>query len=306
MIGILIAVCLGVLNPLDDRAFANHGCFSVEFATKNTHPPFVPPAGSEFASNIFQQGLRVLSESALVQSVVAGGGAVGLSESQQERLLPLFRDTYKAISDDSQMKSLPSALPYCLSAEQPAFGHYFLYVPEQVSEPTKTIVFLHGFGGNFLFYLKVLKSEFPDHVLVLPSWGASLANGNSKYIREVFDDIQQRYSITIRKAHLMSISGGGAISFQVYSSNSVWFTDLVVLASMPASQAIPRLRSDLNILMVNGTLDNRFPIEVVRKQFERVKQKVAGTSFAELPADHFFFLSDVSGWRTAVREHLRY
>ncbi len=306
MIWVLFTVSLSVLNPLDDATSTVHGCYSVEFETPNTHPPFVPPAGSEFARDIFQRGLRVLPESVLVQTVVVGGEAVGLSKGQQERLLPLFRDTYAAIADDGQMASLASALPYCLSADQPKRGHYFLYVPENVSERTKTVVFLHGFGGNFLFYLKVLKSEFPDHILVLPSWGESWANGNSKYIREVFVDIQQRYSITIRKSHLMSISGGGAISFQIYSTNSVWFTDLVVLASMPDGQTIPQLRNDLTILMINGALDDRFPIEIVRDRVGLVKQQVGKTSFVELPADHFFFLSSIPAWRTAVRKHLQY
>lgn len=74
MIWVLFTVSLSILNPLDDGTSSVHGCYSVEFETSNTHPPFVPPAGAEFAGDIFQRGVHALPESVLVQTVVAGGG----------------------------------------------------------------------------------------------------------------------------------------------------------------------------------------------------------------------------------------
>jgi surfactin synthase thioesterase subunit len=104
----------------------------------------------------------------------------------------------------------------------------------------------------------------------------------------------------------MSISGGGAISFQIYNTNAVWFTDLIILASTPANETIPQLRKDLTILMINGTQDNRFPIEIVRERAELVKHQVAKLTLVELPGDHFFFLSKTQEWRTAIRKHANY
>jgi len=298
---LLLTIALAQGLAETDSATEFHGCHSVPFPTRNVHRGYMPLGGSQLAKDVFERSLRALPESVLVQSVVAGGEGVGLSADQQNQLLPMFSEKYAEIAADTQMSKLSSALPYCLSTTVPTDGHYFLYVPRELTQQTAAIVFLHGFGGNFQFYLKVLKDEFPDHIIVLPSWGSTWATGNAKYIREVYDDINRRFSIAIPRARLMSISGGGPISFEIYDRNAMWFTDLVVLASMPRPSTIPNLRTDLSVLMINGTKDKRFPIKSVRQVATQLKGRVPSARFIEVPADHFFFLSQIDKWSSVVR-----
>jgi hypothetical protein len=164
-----------------DPPVVRSGCHSVRFATANTHRGFRARIGSSVVQEIFRRGLNSLPEPIIVQAAIGGGAELGLSSEQIERLLPLFAKTYESIGRDGQMSMLRSVLPYCLPSTPANHGHYYLYVPQVVSEKTESIVFLHGFGGNFLLYLKVLKDQFPDHIIILPSWGGTWANGNSRY-----------------------------------------------------------------------------------------------------------------------------
>ncbi len=300
---ILLAAILGL--PVDEVT-PHHGCHSVRFQTNNVHGMFDVAGDVAIVREVIQTSLKVLPEPALVQAVISTGPSVGLSSEQQDQLKLLFADAYRQIVEDEQMSTISSALPYCLSVESVEGGHYFLYIPKRVSKDTDVLVFLHGFGGNFLFYLKVLKDQFPDHIIVLPSWGATWANGNARYIREVYIDVEQRFGIKIGKAHLMSISGGGAISFDIYQQNKVWFKDLTVLASAVAEASVGHLDGDLSILTINGISDDRFPIAFVRERNAELRRAAPMTVSSELPGDHFFFLSDIPGWRNCVRETFGY
>lgn len=289
-----------------DPPVVRSGCHSVRFETANTHRGFRLRSGSPVIQELFRSGISSVPEPILVQAAVGGAGDLGLSSEQIKRLPTLFAKTYAGVVQDAQMSKLRSVLPYCLASASPKHGHYFFYVPDNVNQDTESIVFLHGFGGNFLFYLKLLKDQFPDHIIILPSWGGTWANGNSKYIREVYEDISERFAITIGRSHLMSISGGGAISFEIYSADVAWFSDLVVFSSMPRGLAIPQLKEELKVLMINGSQDVRFPIDAVRGSAAALKRTVPEASLVELPADHVLFLSHVSQWRAAVRRSAGY
>lgn len=297
---IIFAVSVFLLTSVtaDD---AKRPCHSVHFPTTNHHRPFTFGSEQELFGDLLEQSLQSVPEPLLVQAVLGAGPQVGLTADQQQSLAQKFTKTYSDISRDVQMSHLPTALPYCLSSRPVKDGHYFLYVPPKRTAKTETILFLHGFGGNFLFYLKILKDEFPDHMIVIPSWGATWANGNSRYIREVYHDIRQRFRIAISTAHLMSISGGGAISFEIYNSNHWWFSDLTVFASMPRNHAIRSFREDLKILMINGSKDSRFPISNVQRSFATLKNRVPGANLETIDSDHFFFISQIPEWRNIIR-----
>lgn len=298
------AIILVLVLLFSDAATADDRtpqCHSVNFPTKNTHGPFNPSGSRGVIGDLLEHGLQSIPEPLLVQAVLGAGAQVGLTSDQQHELKELFETTYSEINRDDQMAHMASALPYCLSSRPVTNGHYFLYIPADLAPTSETIVFLHGFGGNFQFYLKILKDEFPDHLIVVPSWGATWNNGNSRYIREVYDDIRQRFQIAISRAHLISISGGGAISFEIYSRNQQWFSDLTVFASTPRRSSIPLLRPDLSILMINGSQDSRFPISNVQRAFTLLRNRVPGSTLEIVDSDHFFFLSHIRDWRKIMK-----
>lgn len=280
-------------------------CHSVWFPTSNVHPPFRLPQSNP-TTNIWQQKiLATVPEESLVQMVLGQGSRIGIAAQQQDRLTTLFAEAYEQVKADDSLRQIESVLPHCLSPRSVTKGHYFLYLPARVGQETEVITFLHGFGGNFLFYLKVLKDLFPDHIIVLPSWGATWGNGNGRFLREVYDNIFDRFSLRIQQSHLIAISGAGANSFHLYHANHQWFRELIVLASMPQQASIPRLRPELNVLMINGRLDSRFPISTVRDRFADLKRRLPQAKLVELEADHFFFLSQRDLWHESVLKNTK-
>ena len=96
--------------------------------------------------------------------------------SIKPRALPLASATLFAtwfgagcIDADPLFSNAPSQLAYCFSPKKPNEGRANLYLPTKVDENTPTILFLHGFGGSFLFYQHFLVSTFPEFMIICPA-----------------------------------------------------------------------------------------------------------------------------------------
>src|SRR6185436_6433100 len=127
---------------------------SIEFKTTSSPPALaVPPEAKPFEGMV-RVGLQTLSESALVTGALTlQASALGLTEEQATNLNAILSPAYASMAADPSFAKLPSALPYCYATEKETNGHYFLYRPEKIGPEPLIIVFLHGYGGNFQFYL---------------------------------------------------------------------------------------------------------------------------------------------------------
>jgi predicted esterase len=254
---------------------------------------------------IFRAGLQALSESQLVVIALTIGNAnLGVSDDQNSKLVPLMANTYLKIDADPLFVKAPSALPYCFATTRNTMGHYFLYRPKTLPKDPKTIVFLHGYGGNFRFYTWVLKEEFPDAFILVPSWSASWHDGSPAYLKAMLADAERRTGVSLRTPWLMAISAGGPRGFTIYNQDPGAFAGYVCLASAPETTAARSLRNDLRILMVNGTLDQSFPIAYVRQQAALVRSRVPSLVTKEIPSDHFFLLAEQEQTFKTVKEFM--
>jgi pimeloyl-ACP methyl ester carboxylesterase len=223
--------------------------------------------------------------------VVLGGSRLGLSTESGIRLLAGLDEVYREIGADALFRDVPSALPYCLANARPAKGHYFAYYPPKLADDTRTIVFLHGYGGNFLFYTYLLKEAFPDAVILLPSWSGSWYDGTFEYLEDMLQDVKQRRSFSVRKPCLVAISGGGPAGFRFYNQHPDRFSCLVSIASAPSGILAPKLDNELKILMINGKKDTGFRIAPVKRIAEQLADRMPGFRFHVIDGDHFFLLS---------------
>lgn len=271
---------------------AGAGVQSIRFETSVTAPVYVVPKSLKENEPLFRAGLENLPEMLLVVGALAvGSGDLGLSPKQDTSLTPLVMDAYTKIGADAAFRNTPSALPYCFSTRKHSTGHYFLYQPETIPEKPVAIVFLHGYGGNFQFYIWVLKEEFPEAIILAPSWGASWARGSPAYLKAMLADAKRRTGAGLGKPWLMAISAGGRGGFSIYNQLPETFSGYVCLASLPGTSVARRLRRDLKILMLNGTADAMVPIALARKQAELARQAVPALSIEEIEGNHFFILS---------------
>jgi len=278
---------------------------SCSFATRSLPSAF--RAGKEFAEGyrLFQAGATYLPEGITVKSVILlYHGRVGLTGDASRRLYAELDQVYDKISVDPLLKNVPSALPYCLADKRPSEGHYFAYYPKKIAKDTRAIVFLHGFGGNFLFYTYLLKEEFPDAVILLPSWGPSWHDGTKQYLDDMVQDMQRKKSLSIRAPCLMAISAGGPAGFRLYHEQPERFACYVSIASAPPPLIVPRLQSGLKILMVNGRQDSGFRIAGVQSIAAQLAERLPRFHFHVIDGDHFFLLSKRAETFRAIKAFL--
>ena len=138
----------------------------------------------------FRLALETLPESAIVALALSQPALLGLPPDQAKGLLPLVSRRYEAIAVDTVYARVPSALPYCFAAIQPTKGRATVYLPDRLTLATKLLVFLHGYGGSFLWYQHYLSERFPDRVILCPAYGISGGAMPAGYVREAIQAAQ--------------------------------------------------------------------------------------------------------------------
>ncbi len=265
----------------------------------------IPPVYKNYES-LFRRGLASLPEGTLLTSALTmGWHELGLDQQQSLTLAPLVSDVYKKIYADPAFSKLPSALSYGFSTVQPEYGHYFMCRPETLPDDPLVIVFLHGFGGNFQFYLWSLHEAFPDAILLTPSWGMSWQNGSLQYLQDMLTDVQRRLKMDVEVPWLMGISAGGRGGFRIYNEAPDAFQGFVCIANAPESKVVGNLRPNLQVLMLNGSEDEMVPVNIARQYAQVVKSKVSNFQYSEIPGSHFFMLSDPEKCFDVIRKFMQ-
>lgn len=285
--GKVLVLSLGVISPI------NATVESVFFSTKEVLPVFEPPPSMSREYALFQASLPYLAEGIVVLTVISfGNQATDLSAEKQQSLLTEFKDVYRAISLDEAMRGIPHTLAYSYTSVTPTRGHYYACIPDEINEETRSIVFLHGFGGNFLYYTWLLKSEYPDAIILLPTYTYSWFDGSLSYVEEVITNFEGRHNLQLKHPWLFALSAGGPAGFRIYNEAPEKFTGLVCLASGPLGLTAKDFHPDLNIYMLNGNRDDRIDIEDIRELVGEFQDQLPSLRYQELPSDHFFMLTE--------------
>jgi len=278
---------------------------SVIFSTTDPPPATRLPQELKPYERPFRLGLKTMPEGTLLASALTvGGQALGLTPDQREHLAALITSTYSRVYGDGEMAALPSALPHCFSTTRPTTGHYFLHRPAKMPEDPACIVFLHGYGGNFLFYTWLLKQEFPDAVLLIPSWSMSWDGGSATFLTDMLRDAEKRSGINLDDTWLMGISAGGRGGFPIYNQLSHRFRGFVCLANAPRTADARALKPDLRILMLNAKEDGMVPVAIARRQAKLVRKRVRDFTYLEGPGTHFFLLTNRKNTFDAIRKFM--
>jgi pimeloyl-ACP methyl ester carboxylesterase len=157
------------------------------------------------------------------------------------------------------------------------------------------IVFLHGYGGSFLWYLHYLAEVFPDEIIVAPAYGLSAGFIPAEYVAESMRAAERRLGHALAKPRLIGLSAGGFGACRVYAARPDGFGGLMVMAAYPTSDAVVRFQNR------KGAPSLRFVAgveEVFVKDgtWDTCRRQLAAhgvaAEWATLPsADHFFMLT---------------
>lgn len=256
---------------------------------------------------MIELALRNSNERALLTTLVRSlPASLRLTPSQAKALEAGFAQAYEEWDRDSIFKGVGSALSDAVSHESKRDGLYFLYVPSKVSAKSRFIVFLHGAGGNFQFYMVALRRAFPDDVIVAPSYGMAWTREGKSFLDDVMIDARKRVGdVLLGKPILVAISAGGPAAFGMYVDAPEAFTGMVGLVTCPDPSDVALAPASIRATFVNAVDDDRFLIEPVRTIVMAREVELPGVRLVTLlDADHFVLLTQLDRIATTLREEV--
>lgn len=240
-----------------------------------------------------------------------------LTADQVKRVGPPTLKIYHELEADPDFHKLGSVMGWAYDDvfRKPFdVGHYYLYVPKNISttKPAPVIIFLHGSVGNFKAYLWVWSrlAEKQGAVIVAPSFGF----GNWRLpesldvVTKAIDHVSKIVEIDRKHIYLAGISNGGLGTSQAGFSKPDLFRGLIFISPVldeimkePSAIAAWKGRP---MLFIAGEADERIPIRYITDHI--VDLKSAGVNVEEhiYPGqDHFLFfnvreqaIADIEKW----------
>lgn len=274
------------------------------FETKVTIPK---PRGIQ--QTTFTAASRFVSESSIVPNSAWISLLLEKNAKAGTKLVTVMKKAYSAMLAESDFTKLLSRKTFAtaLGAQlRPGTGH--CYVRHSAGSPT--VLFLHGFGGNFLFYAWALKKLIPNSTLINPScgmdWLLRPAADNLEYIDDLLKHFHHRIGLDLSEVWLAGISDGGVASFEIASLRPGLFRGLISFASSPIpmhpNSMLPR---GYKVLMLNGAEDDRFPIKACAEQAATLAKAGIDLKFVIISeGDHFFILSHPEKMKTAIESFM--
>lgn len=274
--------------------FDVQGAELVQVTWPTTHasePPQVPPAATQYLP-AFRMAIQVLPEASIVALALSQPALLDLTAEQAGRLQPLTAARYRLMAQSALYAQAASALPYCFAAQKPVSGLASLYVPDGAGPTTPSIVFVHGYGGSFLWYQHYLSEIFPGHILICPAFGVTGAFISPEYVTESIAAASKHLGFTVAKPYLIGLSAGGYGACEVYVAIPNAFSRFICLAANPPENTVHRFPHEARPCFLSGGTE---PF-VTSGEFQRltsvIRRDCPGMEVATVSgADHFFLLT---------------
>jgi len=264
----------------------------VTWKTAHAAPPpqFTPPASDYLPA--FRLGLAALPEAALVALALSQPALLGLTPQQAAEMRAPVAARYALIAQSPVYSTAPSALPYCFADKRPARGLALVHVPEGADVQTPVMVFLHGYGGSFLWYQHLLAEHFPRHVIICPVYGICPATIPPEYVEECVQAVSTRLGRPVVQPALLGLSAGGTGVCDLFTRHPGRFERMVCLASYPPTDLLQRFPPAGKTLFIAGSDEFFVKSGDFMRRVRAVHQRAPATEGFVVPgADHFFLLT---------------
>lgn len=269
-----------------------------------SRPATIPNVSSDQLSAI-RLGLFVLSESNAVQLAMSEASTLGVSEEDAHNLQQLFGERYRIIQNDPVFCNVASALPFCFSAKTPAQGLALVYCPKKIEPGVAPLVFLHGYGGSFLWTQQLLAEAFPNRLIICPVFGISSALMPSAYLSECLQAVEKNRGQTIETPVLIGLSAGGFGACNIYVQSPKQFTRLIVLAAYPPVETLGRFNKQMSVRFLAGAKEDYVQSGLFGRYMQSIRPRLNDLQFQTVPgANHFFLLSKKEQTLAILRDWL--
>jgi len=265
--------------------------YSVTWPTANAAPPATLPDVSPTAMAAYRMGLYFTSESNVVNLVAGQNAALGISVEQAAYFKKLFGERYHLIESDPVFRDAPSALSYCFSATTPTQGLAVVYSPKKVDAHLAPLVFLHGYGGSFLWVEQLLAENFPDRLIICPAFGISSSQMPAAYLSECLQAVQRKVAHPIGPPILMGLSVGSFGAARIFTKYPHQFSRLIVLGAYPPQETLTHFDKAMSVRFMVGGKEDYVESGAFQQYVRAMQPRPADIEVQTIAgADHFFLL----------------
>ena len=225
-----------------------------------------------------------------------------VNQSKAARLRRLAVEVYEEKDSDPALGNAGSALQYTYDEllGRPSTGDHYLAMVPRMSKGQRIplVVFLHGFGGNFAGYWKVLIPLVRQHgmAVICPTFGiGQYSRETNKALLRMIEDVRRRYPAISGKPYLVGLSNGAmgvilAVQARQGSFAGVGFISGSIYKGDNATKDAWR---GLPVLSVHGARDLRIPPATILPALVWMNE-VAGARLTKIEfdeEDHYLVLS---------------
>lgn len=265
---------------------------SLSWETKHAAPVQVVGGDAQQLLPAFRLGISTLPESAIVKLALSQPALLGLTRAQATTLAPLVAKRYELMAASPDYSNIPSLLPYCYSSTRPTKGAALMHIPANANAKSPAIVFLHGYGGSFLWYLHWLAEALPDHIIIAPAYGISPAYPSFAYLAESVEAASKRLGFEIQKPTLIGLSAGAFGACRAFVKNPDRYARLICLAGFPPEDVLQKFGHAQQVHFIAGAREPFVTSGKLRTTLQTVRASCPSATMTLIPdADHFFMLS---------------
>jgi len=265
--------------------------FNARWPTTHGAPPATLPGISPTEMAAYRLGLVFASESNVVDLVASQNEALGISVEQAGYFKKLFGERYHLIDADPVFRDAPSALSYCFSANTPTQGLAVVYSPQKLDANLAPLVFLHGYGGSFLWSQQMLAEYFPDRLIICPAYGISSGLMPADYLSECLQAVQRKVGRAFPPPILIGLSAGGFGATRIFTKSPKQFSRLIVLAAYPPQDTLNRFDKTMSVRFLVGAKEEYVQSGAFQQYLRAIQPHPTDFEAQTIPdADHFFLL----------------
>lgn len=262
-----------------------------------------PPSGSRLSMVTLpdESQPRWLNRIFDEQDIVVFGARVSpflgmVTRKESVGLITTFAGTYHKMQG---VTPLSPFLTTYLNQQSPQAFDALIAEPASDAPPTRAIIFLHGFGGNFTLqcWLIAHAAEQIGALTICPSTGPAgdWWNPNGKAILQ--QTLRYLKGRGVQRIYLAGLSNGGIGASRLANALQTDLAGLILISGADPSAPV----TGLPVLVVQGSDDERIPTEMVEKYVAKVG--AAGT-YMLLEGDHFVLLKQADEIQQAILDWL--
>jgi predicted esterase len=271
---------------------------SVHFPSESSPPDAALPIDiGDFLRNAGAGSCRHPTiEGALLSGLCALLGSTGRLGDGESGLGGLMAKAYADMALSPSFMLTGSAVPFCLSTN-PEGGHYFLHVPRGADASTPVLLLLHGFGGNLLYFPWAIWKEFPDCILIAPSWQINWSEGTfanrRRYVKTALAHVEEHIGVRLQAPWIVPLSQGGPMAFNLAAALPEEFSGLLGISTFADSlRLIEKLEPDFPVRLLHGDHDARVPYGRALDTVSIIQQSGGDAKITVIKgANHFLLLS---------------